>query len=87
MNKELSALKIRAGLERRLAVFLGCDAGDLPGMKIGTLVHVAFLLWGDGEALGGFHSTMIGILQLLGHEVVWAEPKVDVDETAKVVLN
>jgi hypothetical protein len=52
-------------------------------MKIGTLVHVSFLLWGDGEGLGGFHSTMIGVLQILGHEIVWAEPRVDADEPGK----
>jgi hypothetical protein len=87
MNKELAAQKIRAALERRVAAFLGCEVGDLPRMKIGTLVHVSFLLWGDGEELGGFNSTMVGVLQILGNDVVWdLEPKVDA-VPAKVIVN
>jgi hypothetical protein len=87
MNKELAALKIRAGLERRVASFLGCEVADLPRMKIGTLVHVSFLLWGDGEELGGFNSTMVGVLQILGNDVVWdVEPKVAA-VPAKVIVN
>ncbi len=40
-------------------------------MKIGTLIHTLFLLFGDGEEMGGFHSTMSGVLQILSHEIVW----------------
>jgi hypothetical protein len=88
VDKKLAADKIRARLEKRLAHFLGCEAVDLPRMKLGTLVHTAFLLWGDGEELGGFHTTMSGVLQILGDEVVWdAEPKTEEAETPKVVIN
>jgi len=87
MNKELAAQKIRARLERRIATFLGCEMGDLPRMKIGTLIHTSFLLWGDGEELGGFHSSMMGVLQILGNEIVWdVEPKVEEVETPKAVV-
>jgi hypothetical protein len=88
VDKRLAAEKIRTRLEKRLATFLGCEAGDLPRMKLGTLVHTAFLLWGDGEELGGFLTTMGAVLQLVGHEIVWEniEPK-EAEETPKVVIN
>ncbi len=83
MDKKLAAEKIRARLERRLATFLGCEVGDLPRMKLGTLVHTSFLLWGDGEELGGFHTSMAGMMQILSHEIVWdIEPK-EIEETPK----
>ena len=88
MDKKLAAEKIRACLERRVATFLGCEVGDLPRMKIGTLIHTSFLLWGDGEELGGFHSTMMGVLQILSTEIVWdIELKVEEAETPKVAIN
>ena len=85
MNKKLAAEKIRARLERRLATFLGCEVGDLPRMKLGTLIHTLFLLFGDTEDLGGFHASMSGVLQILSHEIVWdIEPKnKDADEKEK----
>jgi hypothetical protein len=78
-------------LEKRLATFLACELGDLPRMKIGTLIHTSFLLWGDGEELGGFHSTMSGVLQILSNEIVWdVEPRKEETEKAeeiKLVVN
>jgi hypothetical protein len=57
-------------------------------MKLGTLVHTAFLLWGDGEELGGFNTSMSGVIQILSHEIVWdIEPKTEEAETPKVVTN
>ena len=88
VDKKIAAEKIRARLERRLATFLACEVGDLPRMKIGTLVHMLFLLLGDSEELGGFHTSMDGVLQLVGREIVWdIEPKVEEAETSKVVIN
>jgi hypothetical protein len=87
MNKELAAQKIRARLERRIAAFLGCEVGDLPRMKLGTLVHTSFLLWGDGEELGGFHTSMDGVMQLVGREIMWdMEPKVEAPDAPKAVV-
>jgi len=86
VDKKLAADKIRARLERRLATFLSCEVGDLPRMKIGTLVHTSFLLWGDGEELGGFHTSMGGLMQILSHEILWdIEPKAE--ETPREVIN
>jgi hypothetical protein len=88
VNKKLAAQKIRARLERRIANYLGCEVGDLPRMKIGTLVHTLFLLYGDTEEVGGFNTSMSGVLQILGNEVVWdVEPKIEEAETPKVVIN
>jgi hypothetical protein len=57
-------------------------------MKIGTLVHTLFLLYGDTEEVGGFNTSMSGVLQILGNEVVWdVEPKIEEAETPKVVIN
>jgi len=86
--KKLAAEKIRARLEKRLWSFIGCEPHEVPRMKLGTLVHTAFLLWGDGEELGGFHTSMDGVLQLVGREIVWEiEPKTEEAETPKVVIN
>jgi hypothetical protein len=88
VDKKLAAEKIRARLERRLATFLACEAGDLPRFKIGTLVHTLFLLLGDSEELGGFHTSMDGVLKILGNEIVWdIGPKAEEAETPKVVVN
>ena len=88
MDKKLAGEKIRARLEKRLATFLGCEVGDLPRLKLGTLVHTLFLLLGDSEELGGFHTSMDGVLQLVGREIVWdIEPKAGEAETPKVVIN
>ena len=88
MDKKLAAEKIRVRLEKRLATFLGCGLQELPRMKLGTLVHTLFLLWGDSEELGGFHTSMDGVLQLVGREIVWdIEPKAEEAETPKVVIN
>ena len=74
--RELAAQKIRARLERRLANFLGCEVGDLPRMKLGTLVHTLFLLLGDSEELGGFHTSMDAVLKILGcHSSTETEPQ------------
>ena len=87
MDKKLAAQKIRARLERRLATFLGCEVGDLPRMKLGTLVHTLFLLWGDSEELGGFHTSMSGVLQILSHEIVWDIEAKNEDEKEKAQVN
>jgi len=87
VDKKLVAEKVRARLEKRLATFLGCEPHELPRMKLGTLVHTLFLLWGDSEELGGFHTSMAGMIQILNHEIVWdIEPK-ETEETPREVIN
>jgi hypothetical protein len=86
MDKKLAAEKIRARLEERLANFLGCEVGDLPRLKLGELVHLAFAIWGEEETLGGFHTTITAVGQLVGQELLWdIEPKAEETETPKVV--
>jgi hypothetical protein len=88
VDKKLSAEKIRARLEKRLATFLACEVGDLPRMKIGTLIHMLFLLWGDSEELGGFHTSMGGVMQILSHEIVWdVEPKAEEVPKPEEIIN
>lgn len=89
MNKKLAAEKIRARLEKRITLLLGCEPHELPRIKLGTLVHLAFLLAGDSEELGGFNTSMSGVLHLLGHELVWdIESKEENKEsTAQEVIN
>ena len=82
-----AADKIRKRLEQRLANFLGCESGDLPRMKIGTLAHTFFLLFGDTQELGGFSTTMAGMIQILGNDILWdVEPKAE-EEQPKTVVN
>ncbi len=88
MDKKLAAEKIRARLEKRLATLLGCELCELPRMKLGTLVHTLFLLLGDSEELGGFYTSIDGVLQLVGREIVWdVEPKAEETETPQVIIN
>jgi hypothetical protein len=85
-QKRIAAEKIRARLEKRLANFLACEAEDLPRMKIGTLVHTLFLFHGDTHELGGFFTSIDGVTQILGRDLVWDEPKAEGVEP-KVVIN
>lgn len=88
MDKQLAAKHIRKNLERRLAQLLGCKPHELPRMRLGTLVHFLFLLIGDQEEMGGFRTSMSGILQLVGHEIVWGDEKTDESrETISEVIN
>lgn len=52
-------------------------------MKIGTLIHTLFLLLGDTEELGGFYTSMSGVLQILSHEIVWDIEAKNEDEKEK----
>ena len=47
------------------ANFLQCEVGDLPRMKIGTLINTLFLLHGDTHELGGYFASMDGTLKIL----------------------
>jgi hypothetical protein len=88
VDKKIAAERIRARLEKRLANFLGCEVGDLPRFKIGTLINTLFLLLGDTYELGGYFASMDGVLKILGNEIVWnIEPKTEEAETPKVVIN
>ena len=84
MDKKLAAEKIRARLEKRLATFLGCEVGDLPRLKIGTLINTLFLFLGDTHELGGYFASMDGVLKILGNDIMWdVEPKTEEAETPK----
>jgi hypothetical protein len=89
VDKKIAAERIRARLEKRLANFLQCEAGDLPRFKIGTLINTLFLLLGDTHELGGYFASMDGTLKILGNEIVWdiVDTKREETETPKVVIN
>jgi len=71
LDKKLAAENIRARLEKRIASILGCNPQHLPRIKLGTLAHFVFLLEGDQETLGGFHTTMRAFLSLVGFDLLW----------------
>lgn len=88
MDKKLAAERIRARLENRLATFLCCEAKELPPLRLGELIHTSFLLWGDGETMGGFNPTVHTIVQLVGREILWELPKAaEEEEVPKAVVN
>jgi hypothetical protein len=87
VDKKIAAEKIRALLERRIAYLLGCEPSDLSSMKIGSLAHFLFLLVGDSEVMPGFNTAMSALVQLLGRDLLWEEPKTEEAETPKVVVN
>jgi hypothetical protein len=85
VDKKLIAQKIRARLEKRISLVLGCEACELPHMKIGNLAHFTFLLEGTEQTIGGFETTMRALIDLLGHEIVWEitpEPKPEPEKAA-----
>jgi hypothetical protein len=89
MNKKLAAEKIRARLENRLAKFLACEVKDLAPLRLGELIHMSFLLWGDGEEMGGFNPTIHALVEIVGKEILWELPKseeTEVAETPKVEI-
>lgn len=87
IDKELAAQKIRRRLEQRLARFFECETADLPRLKLGTLIHALFLLFGDGEEIGGFQASMSSVLQILGHEIVWEVDDEKKESTPPPVVN
>jgi hypothetical protein len=92
MDKKLAAERIRARLENRLAKFLSCDAKDLPPLRLGELVNVSFLFWGDGEELGGFNATLHSVAEIVSRDILWELPKPkELEETenpkVEIVIN
>jgi len=80
--------KIRLHLEKRIAEILECPPSELPRMKLGTLVHFAFLLKGHTQEIGGFNTSMSAILDLVGNDLVWdLGPKDETEEPKIVVVN
>ena len=77
MDKKVAAERIRARLENRLAKFLACEVKDLPPLRLGELIHTSFLLWGDGEEMGGFNPTIHAIVEIVGREILWELPKTE----------
>lgn len=93
IDKKVAAERIRARLENRLACFLAADKKDLPLLRLGELVHLSFLLWGDGEMIGGFNPTIHALVEIVGREILWELPKdpkaeeTEEPEEPKVVVN
>ena len=90
MNKRrVIAAALRKHLERRLASQLDCAVEDLRSLKLGTLVHLLFVICGDLESIGGFHTTIHGFIALVG-DVLWEPVEVEETEaegTTKEVIN
>lgn len=88
MNKKLAAEKIRTRLEKRIADVLECKPSELPRLKLGTCLHFLFLLKGDSEELGGFHTSMAALLQLVGQNLTWdIEEEENKESTPQGVIN
>ena len=85
---EISAQKIRALLEKRIAEILGCQPSELPYMNLAVLVHFAFLLKGNSHELGGFGASMEAVLKTLGNDIAWGvEPKTEAETAKPEVIN
>ena len=85
---EISAQKIRALLEKRIAEILGCQPSELPYMNLAVLVHFAFLLKGNSHELGGFGASMEAVLKTLGNDIAWGvEPKEEAETAKPEVIN
>jgi hypothetical protein len=92
MDKKVAAQRIRARLENRLAKFLACDVKELPPLRLGELVNVSFLFWGDGEELGGFNATLHSVAEIVSRDILWELPKTEETEetetpNAEIIIN
>jgi hypothetical protein len=88
VDKKLAADKIRAMLEKRIAETLGCQPSELPYMRLGVLVHFAFLFKRNSHELGGFGASMEAVLKTLGNDIVWnVEPKTEAETAKPEVIN
>lgn len=88
VNRIRVAANIRQRLERRLSSLLDVNPEALSRLKLGAMVHLLFLFDGTEETIGGFNTTIRGILELVGNELVWKEPEdeqVEEPEKAAVV--
>jgi hypothetical protein len=57
-------------------------------MKLGVLVHFAFLLKGNSHELGGFGASMEALLKTLGNDIVWdVQPKAEAETATPEVIN
>ncbi len=71
----------------RIARLVGCDVQELPFLKPGSCAHLLFLLIGDSEVMPGFNTALSALVQLLGRDLLWEEPKAEEAETPKVIIN
>jgi hypothetical protein len=84
VDKLRVADNIRRHLERRIALLLDCKPEDLKQQRLGTLIHLLFMLAGDSEEIGGFRTSIRAVLELIGHQIVWADPSEPAEETKTV---
>jgi hypothetical protein len=87
VDKKLAAERIRARLEKRVALLLGCQAGELPRMKLGAMVHLLFLLEGHEQGIGGFEASIVTLIAVLGYESVWSDKVEEEPTPQKPVVN
>jgi hypothetical protein len=87
-DKNKIAKNLRCHLERRLSTALGCEPEDLRKTKLGSLIHLSFLVHGDQECLSGFTTCIRAVVDLIGPDILWADPVGPAEEkTAQVVVN
>jgi len=72
IDQKIAADRLRFILEKRISRALGCKSEDLPRLKLGILVHTAFLIL-DEECVGGFNATIAGVLELVGSQNLWRD--------------
>jgi hypothetical protein len=58
-----------------------CKPENLKQQELGTLIHLLFMLMGDSKEIGGFRTNIRGVLDLGGHQIVWADPSEPAEET------
>lgn len=88
MDKRKVATCLRQHLEHRLSSALGCEPHDFKSVKLGWLIHLAFLVHGDQESISGFTTSIRTVVDLLGPDIVWEiEPKPMPEPPEKIVVN
>lgn len=84
-DKKKMAERIREHLERRLCATVGCAPEDLRCFKTGTIAHLLILMIGDAESMPGFSTSLRGLIDLIGQELLWEKPD-DVEEQPQTEL-
>ncbi len=83
IDQKVAADRIRHHVSRRLAFLLDCKSEDFKREKLGSLIHLLFVLIGDTEEISGFGSSIRVVLNLVGPEIVWATPETEEDTEEK----
>jgi hypothetical protein len=76
-TQKLIATRLRAELEERLGRIFKIDPVELPRLSLSDIVCLIFTLHGDTNSLASAGGTSSAIMEFIGRERFWEEPKAE----------